>query len=321
MSVSKNIVIHIGFPKTGTTSLQKACVSFPHWDCVCWNTPPEQQESTSPFWQLYRWVASGIHRQKEQVPDERVLRSYLEDEETLDRPLLLTSELFSLANDYPRYKETIDSQEVARRLHGQFPRAKIVMVIRNQLDYLPSLFLQYLERRDLPQKQLSEWSDYLLESPASRCRFADFEALYEQYAKLFGPDNVEVRLYEDFRKDNNVVLDLLLDLAKLSEKVPVASLQLKRLNQRVTRGEMVLLSIVRRLDILKIRQRIPNHLQHALLDWTKSCFKKPVTVPPWTAEQLETMKRLFGPGNQRLATKLGLDLESYGYPLLPEKSD
>jgi hypothetical protein len=296
-------------------------MNFSHWDCVCWNIPPEQQESTSPSWQLHQWVRRGIHQQKEQVPEERVIRSYLEDEETLDRPLLLTSELFSLANDYPPYKESVDSQEVARRLHGQFPTAKIVMVFRNQLDYIPSLFLEYLERRDIPQKQLSEWFDYLLESPASRCRFADFEAHYEQYAKLFGSDNVEVRLYEDFRKDNNVVLDLLLDLAKLSGKVPVESLQLKRLNQRVTRGEMVLLSIVRRLDILKIRQRIPNHLQQAIIEWTKSCFKKAVTVPPWTEEQLETMKKLFGPGNQRLATELGLDLESYGYPLLPENSD
>ena len=141
MSISKRVVIHVGFPKTGTTSLQKACVNFPHWDGVCWNIPPEQQESTSPVWQLYQWIRTGIHQQKEHIPEEGIIRSYLEEGETLDRPLLLTSELFSLANDYPPYKEAVDAQEVARRLHRQFPTAKVVMVLRNQLDYLPSLFL------------------------------------------------------------------------------------------------------------------------------------------------------------------------------------
>jgi hypothetical protein len=89
-----------------------------------------------------------------------------------------------------------DSTLVAKRLHGYFPDAKILIVIREQKSWLLSSYLQYLTvgGNQRLKKYLNTQYDGRL--PGFSSHFIEFHRLINHYQDLFGKDKVLVLPYE-----------------------------------------------------------------------------------------------------------------------------
>jgi hypothetical protein len=112
------------------------------------------------------------------------------------------------ADDYPAYAP-IDRFEVARRIRQTVPEAKIVLVLRNQIDWLGCHYRNFytsLEagRRAFPQF-LNTHEGRLVADAAA------FDRTVATYLELFGASRVRVLLLEDMSRDLQAAFDRLCD--------------------------------------------------------------------------------------------------------------
>jgi hypothetical protein len=166
-----NPILHIGFPKTGTT-----------W-----------------FFESYYKYVSGIYLPH---PD-----TYLSD---ISKPSFVfpnydkTKQLVLHHPDLTGVKrfiwdEGIQREKIATNLKNNFPDATIIIFLRNQIDFLTSVYLYYVRKGGtysakkiiqlMINKELAFTLDYL-----------KYDETLEVYMKLFGKENVHVYLYEEFCK-------------------------------------------------------------------------------------------------------------------------
>lgn len=181
-----NPLLHIGYHKTGTTWLQQiffpACpefFGFSHSDIY--------QQFVEP--NALDFCAESSRRFFEDKIDARC------DDNTI--PLLSFERLSGSPFSGGR-----DSKEIADRLARVFPRAKVLVVIREQIEAIASCYKQYVIaggpgslQRFLSPPALGAYSWF----DPNHFRY---EPLIRYYMSLYGVDNVKVMLYEKFKADN-----------------------------------------------------------------------------------------------------------------------
>lgn len=93
-----------------------------------------------------------------------------------------------------------ESKDLAERIHGSIPNARILVVIREQRAALASLYKQYVSSGGVGSMR-----DFF--SPPVAYSYSWFDPRHYQYAslvacylRLFGPKRVKVLLYEQLRK-------------------------------------------------------------------------------------------------------------------------
>lgn len=191
------VLMHIGLPKTGTTSLQT----------LLFDRHPEIRH----FGQSNVWTN----------PDAKtVLRALLLDEEnnaktarehishalTQKTSVVISDEALSFGEFMLRARTwPIDStpETVAAHTKEILGEARILMVLRNQLDWLISWHRQGLKTGKYTETKFKRWLERDLGS-AQRDRLfelLDYNRLVAAYADQFGAHNLDVRFYEDFRDD------------------------------------------------------------------------------------------------------------------------
>lgn len=95
-----------------------------------------------------------------------------------------------------------DSKEIAERLHAVFPDAKVLIVIREQIDAIASCYLQYVKfggsfsLKDYLSPETKRGSAFI---PSFSFKHFNYARLINHYIKLFGKENVLVLTYESFR--------------------------------------------------------------------------------------------------------------------------
>lgn len=191
------ILLHIGLPKTGTTSLQT--LLFEHHPEIHY------------FGQSNVWTS----------PEAKVvLRALLLDEanntkaarEHISRALdqqnsvVISDEALSFGEFMLRAKTwPIDStpENVSAWTKHILGNARILIVLRNQSDWLISWHRQGLKTGKYTETKFERWLKHDLGS-ARRDRLfelLDYNRLLSAYFDQFGANYVDVRFYEDFRGD------------------------------------------------------------------------------------------------------------------------
>jgi hypothetical protein len=221
------------------------------------------------------------------------------------------------------------SRDVARRLHSTLPNARIVVFIRNQVDMIASVYMQYIKeggthspsRYLFPQNHLppSGFSPY--HTPLFSFDHFRYLPLISWYQRLFGEDQVHVYPYEAFRADNRgfvrelaQTFELQADLSAIDFSSPnrayrVAVLALARLINRFTYQDVPDKRYFFHIPLLyKNSRKILKHLN-----------KRAGAGPPVTPETLlgpglvDHIKTCYQADNKRLARRLGLPLSGWGY--------
>ncbi len=97
-----------------------------------------------------------------------------------------------------------DSKEIADRLYGVFPSAKVLIVVRNQVDMIASTYKQYIMADGV-----ATLDEYLQGAnperyPSFNLDHFSYDRLAKYYMSIFGDENVKLMFFEDFCKTPNV---------------------------------------------------------------------------------------------------------------------
>jgi hypothetical protein len=303
-------LIHPGYHKTGSTWLQQNVFADPKLGFVRTETPIETDEafvSVNPF-RFDRARAAAM------------FEGLLSDASATGCVPVISHE--RLSGDL----ETggVDSRAIADRLAETFPRARVLIVIREQRDMLLSIhkteltFGTYtIERR---------WRDRTVierRSPAPTLEYFEYHLLIGYYQELFGADRVLVLPYELLVQDALAFVSQISKFAGLSAptgvpneranpSLPALLLELNRWFNKLmraiglgaTRFEGPLEERRAKRGQLKVLNRVSRYIPKGL--------SRPVDRR-WRAAAERVIGDRYVESNRITAELTGLDLASFGY--------
>lgn len=299
-------LFHIGYHKTGSTWLQKSV--FPrlrNWAVVPRRLVMADIVEPRPF----DFDAEGVRGGLRQEFGERVLLS----EEELS------------GNPHAAGLNGLMSREVADRLHTVAPEARVLIFIREQIEAMGSLYVQYVKRGGNygPRKYLLGQAGQPSRDPFFHWAHLDYWPLIRYYRELFGAERVHVIPYERLREDpQGLLTDLAEDLDWELEGKPVPTgivnpgygrwtLRLARFlnafHADVLAHKYYLLPLP---GFFRTSRRWLRRWNHSLLAGPK--VRTEDLLDPAT---LKRARDYFRDSNAAMQSATGLDLVRLGYPV------
>ncbi|MGF1639837.1 MAG: sulfotransferase [Rhodospirillales bacterium] len=307
---SRHMLLHIGYHKTGSSFLQRTLFTAGDLGFV-------SVERSLIDRQLI--VPGGFH----EVPAE-VARRFRDEAAAAaagGRILVVSHERLS---GYP-VAGGVDSRLIADRLHGLFPRARVLVVIREQKSFIRSMYSQYIT--DGGDQSLSR----LLNPPQPDVKrlpgwdfeFLAYHRLIHYYRDRFGPDRVLVLPFERLCRDpHRFVADILRFCGLRAEAS--AALPATVVNPR------------RPLTLQAVTRLINRHLVRSQLSSGGFVAQRPARAalarlapvfarltPAFVERALERrLRRIiaaavgdrYAASNRETAALIGIDLSAYDYP-------
>jgi hypothetical protein len=299
------MIIHPGFIKTGTTSLQEF-LFFVHPQLHALGHP-HRSDLDARISQALRRI-EGFDEDPEALRD--ALATALEACPD-DRVPVLSDE--TLAAD-PRL-----TAAAARRLHRHFPEARILFTIRRQEDMVRSFYGRHgrvLFNVPAPYGDrhvgFAAWLDHACRNfPAGILGVADYARTIEIYRSLFGTERIAIVLLEEWIADAGAFADRLSAILGID-----AGITRQLLGHRRTHGQ----ETVRYVQYDRLRKRFPAaerlaaRLPGGIRAFAGAFLKRGDTqraeFPPGWPERL---RDLYRQGNRELVERYGLPLRAHGY--------
>ena len=330
-------VIHIGVPRTATTTLQRA-VFAKHPGIHYLGKPFRRKNPTEDcrtrlpaevITAVWSMDSLGFDAQA----SKRELDSAFEPNAASDRTVVLSEEALSAAG-------SADRRLIAERLRRLFGPSDILITIRNQDTALPSLYHHYLRKGLIPQAPFETW----LTSALAPKDFADnawswiipqyrYFELYRLYRTVFPDARIKVLLYEEMVEDRAAFCRELsgflgVDAEMTHELLNAAAKQNESLSYRAVQRERSYRSLewvygrlrARLFPSLGLRTQAPalwmlkeKARERAIESSPKlSADGNPAAMSPQARDRL---RACYAEDNRRLAEATGLPLERYGYPV------
>jgi len=328
---------HLGLPKTGTTTLQNYL--FP---------------DHSQIYYLGKWTHVALsrhaeierHETKEGHPagcrnplvDELLFQIFKENPLRLNiaRSLDLFSQSVSPSiqgNRIPvwSWEGMAMSPSVRRRTDAQnlrtvFGPSKILIVLRNPVELLVSLYLQRL-KANLWGTKLKRWGgpnfptfEKWMQIQWKRLgdSLLDYARTIEIFADQFGTEGVGIFLFEQLQEDSRSYYKSICDFLQIDAQEAFSLLMDLHDNKRLTVAHMHNLREIRRrpwknLTFRRADRRLRKKMVGIKRDDT-ALDAAPYEVEVSRAWR-ENIDRVTGDGNRYLAKTWNLPLEAYGYPL------
>ncbi len=296
----KPVYLHVGLPKTGTTALQHNV--FPRLPATRYVGKP----TGDPIIRAVTELGDDAWRSELAATFCRVARTFGGEEERV----LVSEEELSVGSLHG----LADRDTIARRLHLLFPRARVLVVVRNQLTLLGSLYGYAMALPGTPHVPFNEWLARLRTNPSSGkgLHLFDYEKLVDVYAGLFGSEAVEVLLYEDLVADHRAFAGRVAQILGVGE-LDTAQLPNDRVNTRPT---------LRTVRALKLAERHPwtGHAVAALPAGVRAKLSQTIGRGPdldtrFRPEDEAFVRDYYGEGNRVLADRRDVALARWDYPL------
>lgn len=318
------VVLHVGFPKTGTTFLQTGffarCEGIrylgkPYVNGVLGHLVRDICFQDSSTFSLERWRSTWRDRDH-WVPGEG--------------PWVISEEGLT-------FHEVRDSLTCARRCAEVFGEARILFTVRNQIDTLVSYFRNHAllnttcyACKGRVRAPLSDWLDYQWRAMEWRHKTyvssLRYEAVISQWVEVFGRDRIEVRSFEDMKADTVAFFGELSDT--LGVGPVMAPMEGGPRRNRGRSRRRLLFERLRNRFWEDPSQRLPNDSPVSgrpdkgsarRFGVADSFFRFLERGRPLKIDMSDSWKtrltEFFRDGNERLAIEYGLDLRAHGYPL------
>jgi len=304
---SADILIHIGYHKTASTWLQHQVFEQPQTGFLrALKKGQIKDQIVQP------------HSLQFEAEQAREFYKQLEAEQSKSQISVVSSERLSGNPHSGGY----DSKEIATRLKAVFPKAKVLIAIREQVSAIASCYLQYVKFGG--PCSLASYLEPVARGSQTVPGFSfghfDYHKLISYYIELFGRDSVLVLPYEIFRTSPQDFCDRITDFAgaqKLSE-LPYNKVTNKRISTFSAKFARRLNTVFSKtafnpgaLDLPMIREGmyVPILALDALIP--KSMHKI------FDKKNKEYIQNLAGDryaeGNRKLSEELGIELSQYGY--------
>ncbi len=307
-----NIIFHIGYPKSASTTLQhQFFTQLPghYYLGVGMEKPHHNNQLVS---ENFKELVLNLFKTDTLSYDHaKTLTNWLNVKKHIpsDSPIIISHEkalgtIFSLPDPF----------EKARRIRNVFGDIKILMIIRNQHNIALS---QYRDWPFQPNYHLSgkpvsfkKWIDLdMKQKYSSFIRTLDYNRINEIYCDLFTPDNVSVLPIELLQSDP---ASFSKELSNIFSIDPAISKQLidsfKNLNQGATHHQIKLKQLKRKYKFIRyINKRIPASMKN----YVRSLF--PSTNRLSSEEDKAFFREHFSKSNNELSEIIKIDLLELGY--------
>jgi len=314
-----NVLIHIGYHKTGTTWLQNELFV----------------SGNSTFHPLSKNGHEVCSLAEHFIHDENryLLNSFDSNEVVIKRELALLKEDY-LSGDNPCFvmsherlsgnphSSGFDGSIIAKRIKNIFPNGKILIVIREQRSFILSNYFQYLSSGGNHGIEKYLTLKYDGKRPGFSPNHIDYYPLITHYRELFGKENILILPYELFKKDGSAFISTLSRF--VGKKIVVDE---ARFNTYWNKKEAPFLNYrLRCLNLLKTSSSLNNY--SILSNSTSRGFAKLITslLTPLIPDQFNKNVRKtlsasidksiigrFEESNKRVAELIKMDLKEYGY--------
>ena len=233
--MAKRIIIHPGFPKSGTTALQASLMQAKSElasQGIVFN-PPWNNAHHRAAWALTNYMFGWDGKGGSTTPIE-AWTSLCSDVKSESDTVLITSEFFIRADltMIERVKADLGIQDI-----------KIVFTLRPFAKVLPSRYQQTLKKGKT--WTYDKWLHTILDGDNDKIQLLDYAGIIESWAKVFGASNVDVILADEsnpeilYRRFENAI-------SVASETLKPA--KIKRLNRSLTASEV---EILRQVNLRK----------------------------------------------------------------------
>jgi hypothetical protein len=238
-------------------------------------------------------------------------RTILADADRDRRAIVISDEALTLGEFMlraTRWPVRSDHLATARRARALLGDAQVLIVLRNQADWIESWRLQGLKSGKYVETDYRAWLERDLGASAERLlALLDYDALYDAYCNAFGPRQVHVRLYEQY-------CDRFEDL--VAECAGLIGVDADRARQLMLEGEprnvggsrySGLAPAAKRLaargPVRRILDSLPGRLRGRLRNW----FVRERSFSRLSAADRSAIRDRFAAGNARLRRALRLE--------------
>jgi hypothetical protein len=307
-----NTVIHIGFPKTATTTLQNHL--FAKHPGIHYLGKPYRDDDL-------KGMIRDLVMQESTVYNADNLEQYInkhlaQERETGKKVFLISDETFVSA------AKVRDKGVVAHRLKDLFAAEKILVTIRNQMDAVKSGYIgggRLL--RNVPGKyknMIVSFKDWL--EISKNMYHGDFvrNVVYfntiDYYTRLFGKENICILLFEDFVKNTDEFIGKLSLFLDIDFETSRGLIQSAHENKRISRVDFQIETLRSKLGFMRNVTPIVKFMNGVRKIWGAlgTDRRSDVEIPEEWYQQLWD---LYKEGNRKLMEKFQLPLDQYGYPL------
>ncbi len=318
----KKLVLHVGYPKTGTTSIQDG-LFFSLNDNI--NYLGITKATLSDYHNLFRrilrpWITSRGEEGREE------LKLLLADR-LIDGMNLLSEESFINSRSNPG--RIFDPVEIKQLLAPLSDSIDVVIVIRNQIDLIHSLYAHggIIDKYGNAQNAKT-YINICLTNKENRLFFC-FTDVIKKYKSVFGEHKVHILLFEDFLSDKDSYFNGWAKILGIPNKILAENMRDVHLNKkkqtfdgsyitdiksepnklkRFIKNLSLAHSIFSRLSKYKIIQNISTALNQPV--------EKKLVVPAFTDEEKFQIKQEFIQDNLELLNIINSDkekLKAYNY--------
>jgi hypothetical protein len=219
-----NIVFHIGFPKTATTTLQSVLRKHDGCDYLGKGLREDMQPSLSLD------IASAVFFSNTRHFNARrdTLAAQIADRAAATPCLFISDEAFTFAEHMfittQWHRQSVSDHDViANRLAQLCPGAQVMMSLRAQPAFLKSMYRQHAKRGSTSEPFQDHIARELDALPhRSMLHVLRYDHTQAAYADRFGTDRVHVSLFEDSTSDFSSYLHEVADISGLDAESLIA---------------------------------------------------------------------------------------------------
>ena len=307
-------IIHVGFSNTGTTSLQQNF--FSRRDDIFYVGYPYNERGG---------IFTHLRHAEDFKFDEPAIINLCDSQiyqKSKGRPIIISDEMLCDSPQLYYAPYMVPRDIIAARLFRIFSPARIVFTIRNQKDYVASMYSN-LKRNSalfarMPMPPFAQW--YKGMSSKYRCNFLqnlNYYEIIQVYEILFGRANILVLPLEQLTMDG--VEQYLEPLCRFMG-IELSPQDIERYMQPRNVRMSVLETLVAELMpderfsnfYSTLQQRLGSKQLSEILDTGDR------SIVSLGSEELADLRQRVEAGNRLLSQHYDLDLQRYGYPLSKE---
>jgi len=333
----KKLIVHIGYAKTATTSLQLNLFSSlrQKGKLEYLNHLNRKDLNLGDIYckNIVSYI-TGMGELEKCEGELRKLREIKHDVSIISAETLVTfCEGFTWDNLNSHASR--NAVKIKSILSPYFDEIHIIMTIRAQQTLIPSAYAQWHTQIKSIDKTttLSHWlNDTFSKSKDDRELMFNFDQMYTAYSQSFGHENVNVLIYEDLKYDKlqfykqlalllNIMPDELESLLEISLQNKTLNSGSNKLVAEAPSFSDVFLSYIRPPLKKLLPKRLFKPLRSAYVASIGKVLsvikvKTEVCIDNLTEEEKSVIQKRFAASNLNLAKKLNLDLvklKQYGY--------
>lgn len=297
MFESLKVYIHVGLPKTATTTLQNHFLTL--MDNFNLIGQPLSNQNLS-----IQEIIHTITDCESIEYDESQLAKKISNHITQNK-LILSEESFSIGSSL---LGRVSRLEITRRLKRLFPNAKILLTLREQKSIIKSFYLQKRKVDINFNQSFNQWFEYNKSIMYKQNIFNYFfyDKTIKMYEDEFGKENIKILLFEEFLSNQKKYFENIYDFLETRNCNYFHNIEHK--NNTVTHGQI----LVNKLSpILRgLISKSPLRLKVYLKDFISS---HGTVIVNMSEKQKFFVNELYKKSNLNVQKNYGLNLSKYNY--------